>query len=555
MTAITSKSHTSEPIGYSPDHISESLSRLFGHNAFRGAQEEVVRQVMAGHDTVAVMPTGAGKSLCYQLPAMLLPGTTLVISPLIALMKDQYDSLPKEVYEKTTFINSSLEAGELSHRMSEIVAGKYKLVYCAPERLRQQSFTYALRKAKLSMLVIDEAHCVSMWGHDFRPDYLFIGKCLPFFGKPIILALTATATPAIRAEISTQLGRELKNVVSSVFRPNLRYEVEQLDDKEQKLKRLVEICKGESGTGVVYARSRDDCEKLAGMLRRAGVGAAFYHAGMDAGARVRAQEDFMLDKVRVIVATIAFGMGIDKANVRFIVHFNPPGSLEGYVQESGRAGRDGRDARCVLLVTSGDRANLSRWKRLDQLKVEQLRAVYREITRRVPAGKAAFLNISEVENLLSASEGKEFDSTQVRVSISLLERVGLLMRHPDAPRIVTLMVHPGEHTNDPQLVRFMSLLHIEPGEYTRRELNWLSEAMNLTLPEMDRVLLEWQESGCIDYRGERRDPVIERLEPPPNVAEAMSRLLAQRDAAQQRQIDQIMDYATGEKCRHQMLAA
>jgi ATP-dependent DNA helicase RecQ len=470
-------------------------------------------------------------------------------------MKDQYDSLPKEVYEKTTFINSALSPEELAQRMSEIVAGKYKLVYCAPERLRQQSFSYALRKTRLSMLVIDEAHCVSMWGHDFRPDYLFIGKCLPFFGKPTILALTATATPEIRAEISSQLGRELKNVVSSVFRPNLHYEVEQLDDKEQKLKRLIEICKSESGTGVVYARSRDDCEQLAGMLRRAGVGAAFYHAGMDPESRTRAQEAFMLDKVRVIVATIAFGMGIDKSNVRFIVHFNPPSSLEGYVQESGRAGRDGRDSRCVLLVTSGDRANLSRWKRMDQLKVEQLRSVYREITKRVPAGRAGFLNMGEVESQLSASEGKEVDNTQVRVSISLLERVGLIMRHPDAPRTVTFMVHPGEHTKDAQLARMLSLLHLQPGEYTRRELTWLSETMDLTLPEMDRLLLEWQENGWIDYKGERRDAVIERLQPPADVAAAMNQLLADRDNAQQRQIGQIMDYASLDTCRHQMLAA
>ena len=546
---------TPRPTDFTSERIHEALAYLFGYDSFLGAQEEVISQVLAGKDTVAVMPTGAGKSLCYQLPAMLLPGTTLVISPLIALMKDQYDSLPKEVYEKTTFINSALSMDELTQRMAEIVAGKYKLVYCAPERLRQQSFTYALRKAKLSMLVIDEAHCVSMWGHDFRPDYLFIGKCLPFFGKPIILALTATATPEIRAEISSQLGRELKNVVSSVFRPNLYYEVEQLDDKEQKLKRLVEICKAESGTGVVYARSRDDCEQLAGMLRRAGVGAAFYHAGMDPEARTRTQEAFMLDKVRVIVATIAFGMGIDKANVRFIVHFNPPGSLEGYVQESGRAGRDGRHSRCVLLVTSGDRANLSRWKRMDQLKVEQLRAVYKEITKRVPAGKTAFLNIGEVENQLSAGDGKEFDSTQVRVSISLLERVGLILRHPDAPRAVTLLLRPGEHTNDPQLARLITLTSLKLGEYSRRELTWLSEAMGLTLPELDRLLLDWEEHGWIEYRGERRDAVIERLQPPEGVADAMNRLLAERDRVQQRQIAQIMDYATLDTCRHQMLAA
>ncbi len=280
--------------------------------------------MMAGVDTIAVMPTGAGKSLCYQLPAMLLPGTTIVISPLIALMKDQYDSLPAGVYERTTFINSSLEADALAGRMDEILRGQYKLIYCAPERLRQQPFIDALRRANVRMLVVDEAHCVSMWGHDFRPDYLFLGKCIPMLGDPTLLALTATATPEIRDEIARQLGRPLRPVAASNFRANLYYEVESLADKEAKLRKLIAVCKEERGSGVVYARSRDACEQIAGILRRSGIQAAHYHAGMSPDERSATQEAFMLDRVRVIVATIAFGMGIDKSNVRFIVHFSPP---------------------------------------------------------------------------------------------------------------------------------------------------------------------------------------------------------------------------------------
>ncbi|MEO5953144.1 MAG: DEAD/DEAH box helicase, partial [Chloroflexia bacterium] len=214
------------------DYLRSELEKRFGYSQFRGKQEEVVRQVMSGVDTIAVMPTGAGKSLCYQLPAMLLPGMTIVISPLIALMKDQYDSLPAGVYEKTTFINSSLEGDVLSNRMDEILQGKYKLVYCAPERLRQQPFVDALRRANVQMLVVDEAHCVSMWGHDFRPDYLFLGKVIPRLGNPTLLALTATATPEIREEIAKQLGKPLRPVVASNFRSNLYYEVESLSDKE-----------------------------------------------------------------------------------------------------------------------------------------------------------------------------------------------------------------------------------------------------------------------------------------------------------------------------------
>ena len=208
----------------------------------------------------------------------------------------------------------------------------------APERLRQQPFVDGLRRAQVSMVVVDEAHCVSMWGHDFRPDYLFLGKVIPSLGSPVVLALTATATPDIRAEIAQQLGRKLEPVVASVFRPNLYYEVETFADKEDKMHRLLEICRDEQGSGVVYARSRETCEQLAVMLRRAGVKAAHYHAGLPPEERSRVQEHFMTDRTRVIVATIAFGMGIDKSNVRFIVHFSPPDTLEGYVQESGRAG-------------------------------------------------------------------------------------------------------------------------------------------------------------------------------------------------------------------------
>ncbi|HYO50939.1 MAG TPA: ATP-dependent DNA helicase RecQ [Chloroflexia bacterium] len=532
------------------------LTRLFGHERFQGMQEEVVAQVMAGTDTIAIMPTGAGKSLCYQLPAMLLPGATLIISPLIALMKDQFDSLPADVYGRTTFINSTLDLEELSKRVDDIIAGKYKLVYCAPERLRQQPFVHALRRARISLLVVDEAHCVSMWGHDFRPDYLFIGKCLPQLGHPTLLALTATATPQMRDEISQQLGRPLKPVVASVFRPNLFYEVEELADKEQKMRRLIEICKEERGPGVIYARSREDCEQLAAMLRRSGIQAAHYHAGMASDERTHAQESFMLDRVRVIVATIAFGMGIDKSNVRFRVHFSPPASLESYVQESGRAGRDGRPARCILFFSQGDKRNLTRWKRQEQLKVEELRAIYRELARVVPAGASNFVNLEALETQASASAGKEFDGTHMRVGISLLERVGLIMRHPDSPRTVSItLTSAGMRQRDAEFMRFINAATLTPNQPTRREVAHLCSVLATTPTQLEGLLLDWAEQGWIEYKGERRDPVVERLQPPGDMAATINSMLEQNDSIQQRQIAQVMDYADAERCRHQMLAA
>ncbi len=535
--------------------LAGELFRLFGYEQFNGKQEEVISQVLARTDTMAVMPTGAGKSLCYQLPSMLLPGVTLVISPLIALMKDQYDSLPGDVYERTTFVNSSLDASELAQRMSEIVAGKYKLVYAAPERLRQQPFVQALRYARISLLVVDEAHCVSTWGHDFRPDYLFIGKCLTVMGHPTLLALTATATPQMRAEIASQLGRKLKPVVASIFRPNLYYEVEELADKEQKMKRLLEICQTEKGPGVIYARSRETCEQLAALLRRSGVQAGHYHAGMEAEERTRAQENFMLDRVRVIVATIAFGMGIDKGNVRFIVHFSPPDSLEGYVQESGRAGRDGRRARCVLFITQGDKSNISRWKRQEQIKVEELRAIYKEVARQVPAGKTAFVNLEEVERGARATLGKEMGSTPVRVGLSLLERVGLLVRHPDAPRTVSIALTPeGTMEGDPEFGAMRRVAAISP-QRARHNMATLASELGIDPTEMEVRLLDWAQRGWIIYRSEKRDPVIERLPAPKELSNLINSLLQQQDIAQQRQISQMLDYASADRCRHQMLAA
>ncbi len=549
MPTATAPSGNSEPLD-----LRSELFRLFGYSEFQGKQEEVISQAVKGIDTIAVMPTGAGKSLCYQLPAMLLPGTTLVISPLIALMKDQYDNLPGDVYERTTFINSTLDAEELSQRMREIIAGKYKLVYCAPERLRQQTFTEALRRARISMLVVDEAHCVSMWGHDFRPDYLFIGKCLPQLEHPTLMALTATATPQMREEIGKQLGRKFKPIVASVFRSNLFYEVEELANKEEKLQRLLEICKREHGAGVVYARSRETCEQVAAMLRRSGVNAGYYHAGMEPELRTRAQEQFMLDKTRVIVATIAFGMGVDKSNVRFIVHFSPPDSLEGYVQESGRAGRDGRPARCILLMTPADKANLSRWKREEQMKVEPLRAIYRELARQVPVGLAEFVRFDDIERNASAS-GAQVDGTMARVGMSMLERVGLVVRHPDAPRGMSLtLTAEGSASKDSEFREFLAVSSLLTGQSARRDTVALAVALETTAPEIERKVLRWAENGWLLARGERRDPVVERLKAPPDTAQAIPRLLDEQDRAQQRQIDQIVQYAHADRCRHQMLA-
>ena len=423
-----------------------ALEANFGHADFRSSQEAIIRQVMDGRDTLGVLPTGAGKSLCYQLPALLLPKPTLVISPLIALMQDQLDGLPPAVYPQATLINSSLDRDEVQQRVAGVEDGTYRLIYAAPERLRQQEFLRLLQRVGLSLVVVDEAHCVSVWGHDFRPDYLFIRKALEMLSEtgdpPTLLALTATATTEMQSDIGTQLGRKLDAVTAPVFRSNLRLEVLPCTNADDKMRRLAQVCKETPGAGVVYANSRDRCEQLAHMLTRQGVKASFYHAGLDAATRRSVQEDFMLGKSRVIVATVAFGMGVDKSNVRFVAHFTLPESLEAYSQEAGRAGRDGKPSRCVLLVAPSDKTNLNKWTRQNEVTLPDVRDTYRALKGRIGKG-VGYVSPAEVQAEVWGAEATDNKyATRLRVAISLLERSGMVRRHLESGYAFQIEIPP-----------------------------------------------------------------------------------------------------------------
>ena len=357
-----------------------ALRELFGFDDFRPGQEAVVRAALDGVDTLAVMPTGAGKSLTYQLAAMLRPSPTLVLSPLIALMKDQVDKLPPLVGATATFVNSSLSADEAGARLGSVASGETRILYAAPERLRQEPFVQTLRAIGVGLVVIDEVHCVSMWGHDFRPDYLFIRRALDELDGPAVLGMTATATPAIADAIGQALGRRLELVRTSVHRPNLRYDVERAENAEERLRALLRRLRGLSdGVAIVYARSRRSCEEIARTLRGHGIRAEHYHAGLEPGERTRVQESFVEGRTPVVVATTAFGMGIDKANVRLVALVNYPDSLESYVQMVGRAGRDGLPSDTVLLAGDADASALRRFALGDVPTPDLLRRVYRTV--------------------------------------------------------------------------------------------------------------------------------------------------------------------------------
>ena len=381
-----------------------------------------MRAAVDGRDTLALMPTGSGKSLTYQLAAMLRPEPTLVLSPLIALMKDQVDKLPPRVAPAATFLNSSLSAEEAATRVAAVQSGEKRIVYAAPERLRQAGFLDLLRSAGIGLVVVDEVHCVSMWGHDFRPDYLFIRRALAELGEPTLLGMTATATPETAREIGDALGRQPDVVHTSVVRPNLRYDVATVANAEDRVRILVDRIAGlRGGSSIVYARSRRSTEELARVLRGYRLDAAHYHAGLEPEERSRVQDAFVSGRTQTVVATTAFGMGIDKPDVRLVCLVNYPSSLEEYVQMVGRAGRDGAPSETLLLASSADAQALRRFALADVPSADELRAVYRAL-RAAPGSVGP-------EDLTAVVPERD-----PRVLVGMLEQAGLVTRGLDRAR-------------------------------------------------------------------------------------------------------------------------
>lgn len=400
------------------------LLERFGLTSFRPGQRDVVEAVLAGEDVLCVMPTGGGKSLCYQLPSLALTGTTIVVSPLIALMKDQVDTLSERGIA-AALINSTLSAAQQQDVMNRMAAGQFDLVYVAPERLRNPRFLEAIAKVSISLLAVDEAHCISEWGHDFRPDYARLGMFRErYLGGVQTIALTATATPTVRDDIVRLLGlRQPRNFVTGFARKNLRFEVQHCKTDREKDAWLVDYLRRQSGAGIIYAATRKRCEEIAGWLpekTRRPIGV--YHAGMEQAQRREVQEQFMEGKLSAIVATNAFGMGIDKSDLRYVVHYNMPGTLEAYYQEAGRAGRDGLASECVLLFSYSDR-HIQEFFIENRFPTEELvRNVY-EFLLGLPDDPIE-LTLTAIRDMIA----RDWAADAIGTAQTLLERAGVLKR-------------------------------------------------------------------------------------------------------------------------------
>lgn len=426
-----------------------ALEKHFGHAQFRMGQRDAIAACLAGTDVVLVMPTGSGKSLCYQLPALLLPGVTLVVSPLIALMKDQVDALEARGIA-ATYLNSSLDTGEMNRRLEGVQGGAYKLIYIAPERFRNRRFIDATAQARVSLLTIDEAHCISQWGHDFRPDYLALRPVVERLPGARVMAVTATATPEVREDVVAQLGlgvapRSAPAVhVHGFARPNLHLGVIRTARHEHKLahvQRLVDTCH----TGIVYCATRKMAERAHGMLEDAGHKPLLYHGALSDDARARAQEAFFSAAEPVVVATNAFGMGVDRRDLRFVVHWDLPGSVEAYYQEVGRAGRDGKPAWCDLLFNFVDVRTQEFFIAGANPEAREVLAVW-EAVRKACATEPVRRDVDDWAEAAGLKNGMS-----ARTALAILERAGLIAREVEqGQRAYTTRLVPGA---DPAALR------------------------------------------------------------------------------------------------------
>ena len=529
----------------------------FGLDGFRPGQDLVIEAILSGRDTLCIMPTGGGKSLCFQLPTIAREGVTIVISPLIALMKDQVDSLLRREIP-ATFINSTLSLDEQQSRIADMVSGKFKLVYIAPERLRSSSFMRSVQRTKVQLLAVDEAHCISQWGHDFRPDYARLGRFRERLGNPQTVALTATATSLVQDDISKILRFENPaKFVTGFARTNLTLSVKSPKGNAEKDLELVRFLKSHPGCGIIYASTRKSCEQLIELLsEEIDRSVAFYHAGLPIDMRRKVQEQFMSGEIEIIVATNAFGMGIDKSDLRFVVHYNLPGSIEAYYQEAGRAGRDGKDSECLMLYSYQDKFIQEFFIENSYPSKETVREVYAYLCS---------INKDPIEMTLQEVKddlGLQIGTTGIATCENLLEKSGAIERLDSRQNAAGIRIDSEMKTLIDLLPRTArSQRHVMRGlervvgdlrhERVMFQPKWLAETLEMKWEAVNRTIRELIKLPMVDYVPPFRGRAIHVKDRRKRFSELEIDFneLARRQQAEHDKLDSVIRLATTRRCR------
>jgi len=497
------------------DKFTQILARYWGYSHFRPLQEEIIQSVYEGKDTLGLMPTGGGKSITFQVPAMAMEGTCIVITPLIALMKDQVENLRKKEINAIA-IHSGMGREEIDIALDNVIFGQVKFLYLSPERLETEIFKVRLEKMKICLIAIDEAHCISQWGFDFRPSYLKIAELKDLLPDVPFLALTATATPQVVEDIMEKLEFKEKNVFRKSFeRKNLIYDVEKCEDKIQ---RIIRIIKENPGTGIIYARNRKKTRELALILQKEGVQADYYHAGLTHADRSRKQEEWQKDKIKVIISTNAFGMGIDKPDVRFVIHADLPDSLEAYYQEAGRAGRDEKPAKAILLYNESDRRSVDQRIQISFPELSVIREVYKALGNffQIPVGSGKGQNYDFI--LTDFISKFKFNALIAHNSLKVLQREGYieLSEEINNPSRVHFAVQRDDlykfQVANENLDGFIKLLLRSYSgmfsSFVPIDETLMAKRSGVNFDNIYKYLLKLSNSGIIQYIPRKKNPVI-----------------------------------------------